>query len=96
MAKTAEELRALIVAYMGGERGATFYTPEEWKTRGEEYCNRNAALVVAYNGGDAGQYFNYDYCRYAALEGLNKALNAVGYFFEDATGRYGGVYALGL
>jgi hypothetical protein len=90
---TPAELQALIERYMEGSRGATFYAPEQWAAQGEEYGNR-AALVVVYNGADAGQFFDYDWCNYKALEGLNEALRAVGYFHEDANGRYAGIYPI--
>lgn len=91
---TSEQLKNLIVQYMGGERGATFYTLEAWRKEGERYCNENAAIVVRYNGADAGQYFSYDCYQYKRLEGLQEALRAAGYFHEDATGSYGGVYPI--
>lgn len=81
----------LIVAHMGGTNGATFYAPEEWATQGERYGER-AALVVRFGGTDAARFFNYDALDYRALEGLQNALHAVGYFHEDAEGTYAGIY----
>lgn len=88
---TADELKALIVRHMGGEHGATFYGPQEWAEQGERYGER-AVLVVRFGGAEAARFFNYDRLDYAALEGLQEALRAVGYFHEDATGTYAGIY----
>lgn len=38
-----------------------FYSPSEWRTRGEEYGNKSE-LIVVYDGGKHRSMFNMDAC----------------------------------
>ncbi len=76
-------------AYTGGCRA--FYTPDQWKARGELY-GLNAALVVCHDGGDLPLYFNYDYQADRMIDKMNKALEAIGYYAEPCTSWYTGIY----
>lgn len=85
----------------------SFYSPAEWKARGEEY-GLGSVLVVVYDGGDLRRHFNMDAAYemscmleeagitvkepYASLEKMQEALNAEGFYFEECTGWYGAVY----
>lgn len=80
-----------------------FYSPAEWRARGESY-GTEAELVVVYDGGDLMRFFSLDACynelydfpaerRYATYEGMQAALEAVGLYFEECTGWYSAVYA---
>ncbi len=71
----------------------TFYSPAEWKARGEEYCTR-AELIVVYDGGSVAPYFEYDYGQYPLIELMNKALEEVGLYSEPGTCWYSGIYPI--
>lgn len=69
----------------------SFYTPQEWKERGEEY-GTESELVVVHDGGYLAPYFNWDYCCYGDVERMGKALGKIGYFAEQCTCWYSAVY----
>ena len=69
----------------------TFYTPEEWKERGEQY-GLNALVVVVHDGGDVAPYFNWDYECYHLIEALGEELAKIGCFAEQCTGWYSAIY----
>ena len=71
----------------------TFYSPAEWKARGEEYC-RNAELIVVYDGGAVAPFFNYDYECYPLIDIMDKALEKVGLYSEQGTCWYSGIYEI--
>lgn len=77
--------------YTGG--CTTFYTPEEWKARGEDY-GTESLFVVVHDGGDVAAVCNYDYGDYALIEEGSKALAKAGAFVENCTGWYSAVYAI--
>jgi len=69
-----------------------FYSPVDWKARGEDY-GHTSELVVVYDGGDIGVYF--DRFGYTTLrDEMNAALEAAGYYYEPATCWYGCVYPI--
>ena len=72
-------------ARSGGCRG--FYTPQQWRQRGEEF-GLDSALIVVHDGGDLAPYFNYAYERERLREKMNKALKAIGYYADPCTGWY--------
>jgi hypothetical protein len=68
-----------------------FYTPEEWRERGEQYgCD--SLLVVCHDGGDAAPYFNYDYECYKLIDCMAVHLQKLGLFAEACTTWYTAVY----
>lgn len=74
-----------------GAGGKMFYTPEEWKERGEKY-GTEALVVVVHDGGDHAPYFNWDYECYKLIEGLAEELAKIGCFAEQCTGWYSAIY----
>ncbi len=67
-----------------------FYTPKEWRERGESY-GTSGELVVVYDGGDLASLMTMDY-GYKLFDELMGALNAHGCFPEQCTGWYSAVY----
>ena len=76
--------------------GRVFYTPAEWRQRGEDYC-RDAELVIVYDGADISAAISMDramdYRSYAALDQLAERLAARGLHLEEGTVWYAGLYA---
>lgn len=70
-----------------------FYSPEEWEERAEKY-GRDSVLVVAHDGGDVASFFNYDYMDYRAIDAMNEALSAAGYYAEQCTSWYSAIYPI--
>lgn len=84
------------LTYTGGCRA--FYSPEEWRARGEEY-GLTAALIVCHDGGSVGRAFSYDavYVRgaaeeYADVEEMNGRLVSLGFHAEQCTTWYSAIY----
>jgi hypothetical protein len=71
----------------------TFYTPEEWKARGEEY-GTEGLFVIVHDGGDVAPVCNFDYEQYGLMEEGRVALARAGAFVEQCTSWYSAVYAL--
>ena len=70
-----------------------FYSPEEWKARGEAY-GIGSLLIVCHDGGDHAGYFNWDYENYEAVAAMNAALGAVGCYVESCTCWYSAIYPI--
>jgi hypothetical protein len=102
-----EHLTKHEATYTGGCR--TFYSPAEWRERGEEY-GRDAVLIVVYDGGNVRPYFSLDAaydldCEvfeatgkpsrrcYSTTEDMGDALRAAGFEVEECTSWYSAVYA---
>jgi len=68
-----------------------FYTPKQWKERGEAY-GYNSELIVVHDGGDVAAWFNYDYECYKCIDEMNEALEEVGLYAEPCTGWYTAIY----
>lgn len=68
-----------------------FYTPAEWKERGEEY-GLKAELIVVHDGGDLAPFFNMDYEAYEAEETMVKYLAVEGLYSEACTCWYTAIY----
>jgi hypothetical protein len=68
-----------------------FYSPAEWRERGEDYA-QNAVLIVVHDGGDHAPYFNWDYGYARGIEAVMAALLPHGVFAEQATSWYSGIY----
>ena len=95
---TARSVIAQIKAWVGkrngrpvSDDGTGFYTPAEWKVRGEKHGNE-AVLVIVHDGGDLAPLCNYDYGCYDDIEAFSAFLGGLGYYVEDATGWYSAVY----
>jgi hypothetical protein len=73
-----------------------FYTPEEWKERGESY-GLTAKLIVVHDGGDLMPFFNLDYdymSGFVFTEAMNDALRKIGCYYETCTCWYSAVYEI--
>lgn len=68
-----------------------FYTPEEWKLRGEVY-GRDSLLIVVHDGGDHAPAFNLDYGMYDISDKLREHMRKEGYMVEQCTSWYSAVY----
>jgi len=68
-----------------------FYSPKQWKERGEEY-GTNSVLVLVHDGGDLSPFCNYDYGCPGLVEGLRLVLEKEGLYIECCTGWYSAVY----
>lgn len=81
------------LSFTGGCK--VFYSPAEWKARGEQYCT-TSELIVVYEGADLGLATSmdraYDFGSYDLQEKLIDVLAEIGLYTEEATGWYGGVY----
>lgn len=82
-------LKSHDMTYTGGCR--TFYTPEEWKKRGEKY-GHDAVLIVVHDGGDVASFFNMDYEQYALTVAMQNALGKFKLFAEPCTSWYTAIY----
>ncbi len=71
--------------------GGKFYTPREWRERGEEY-GTNSLLIVTHDGGDHAVAFNWDYEQYELMEQLRERLSKIGVYVEQCTSWYSAVY----
>jgi len=94
--KAYEVIRSFLVEKGLDDCGGckVFYSPTEWKARGEKYCT-GSTLVVVYDGADARRAFNMDYgyeTKYKHMNDINERLDAVGVFPEEGTGWYCGIY----
>jgi hypothetical protein len=78
---------AVIESVLGRE--FTCYTRSEWDG---EY-GKNALLILVHNSDEPlWPYVNYDGQQYDKIEQLADALSAAGFWVEDCTGWYSGVY----
>lgn len=77
--------------YSGGQK--VFYTPEEWRAKGEPY-GQKAVLVVCHDGGAHAPAFNWDYGDTKLVEALRQELEAVGLYVEGCTCWYSGIYPI--
>lgn len=82
-------LEAKQMTYTGGCKA--FYSPMEWKTRGEQY-GLKSVLIVTHDGGDLAPVFNLAYERGALHDELNKKLEESGLWCESCTSWYTAIY----
>ena len=82
-------LQAQEIADTGGCK--MFYSPAEWKARGEHY-GLEAELIVCHDGGDHARAFSYDREDYKMVEALDAVLNKMGMRAGQCTGWYTAVY----
>ena len=73
--------------------GRSFYTPAEWKSRGEQY-GLKSELIVVHDGGDLASFFNPDYGSWKLQSAMNVALEKVGYYAEPCTTWYTAIYKM--
>ena len=93
--RAAEAIHAFLVerglSNHGG--GGRFYSPQQWRDRGEQY-GTESLLVITHDGGDHACAFNLDYGGYAVHEALQNRLRELGMFVEAATSWYSSVYSI--
>lgn len=89
-------LKARGMTYTGGCKA--FYSPKEWRERGEEY-GLESCLIVTHDGGDHARAFSFDACHvhgrpeeYEPCESMQDALGKVGCFAEQCTVWYTAIY----
>lgn len=77
--------------YTGG--CTTFYTPQKWKERKEEY-GTTSQLIVVHDGGDFAPLLNLDYEAYALHDKFSEALRRrlPNYILEPCTCWYAALY----
>jgi hypothetical protein len=83
---------ALALAKLAKERNwnagqKVFWSPKEWRNKGEHY-GLNAELVILHEGGDHAPFFSLDYCswykdgRYDQYDEQCKFLREYGFWLE--------------
>ena len=77
--------------YSGGCK--SFYSPEEWQDRGEQY-GLQSKLIVVHDGGDLAPIFNLDYERYNLHDEMQSKLAEAGLFAEACTSWYTAIYEI--
>ena len=83
-----------LATYTGGCK--PFYSPSEWKERGERYGTKSH-LVIVYDGGDLSRIFNSDYAalnNYKLYEAVGSQLREYGLFVEECTSWYSAIYSI--
>ena len=79
------------MTYTGGCR--SFYSPREWKERGEQY-GLDSQLIIVYDGGDLRPCFCMNEGFYQSYSNMQAALFKIGCYFEECTGWYAAVYQI--
>lgn len=75
----------------GGSRA--FYSPKEWRERGESY-GQQSVLILCHDGGDLAPLCNWDYECYKSMEAFKDFLRQKGFYVEQCTSWYSAVYPL--
>lgn len=70
------------MTYTGGCKA--FYSPREWRDRGERY-GEGSVLVVVHDGGDLASVFNLDYEAYSLYDNMDATLDKAGFYAESMT-----------
>ncbi len=68
----------------------TFYSPEQWKARGEQY-GVESKLILVHDGGDFAPLLNLDYGEYTRFDAFAKLLGD-DLLIEQCTCWYSAVY----
>lgn len=68
-----------------------FYSPKEWKERGEDW-GIDSELVIVHDGGDHARAFSWDYEDYKTIEGVVEILKPLELFPEQCTCWYSAIY----
>jgi len=70
-----------------------FYSPAEWRERGELY-GLESVLIVTHDGGDLARFCDWSRQDYRAMERLSKRLAAAKVYMEQCTCWYSAIYHL--
>lgn len=91
--KAYEAFRAFLIQEERTDTGGctTFYTPQEWKARGEEY-GKDALFIIVHDGGDVAPVCNLDYESYQLNDRMITHMAKYGVFVEQCTSWYSAVY----
>jgi hypothetical protein len=85
----AEQAFIEVIESMGMDlEGLSFYSPKQWRDRGESYC-LDADLIVVFE-----EHMLYEMLLEGIVSDLIDELGARGYWFEQGTSWYLGVYKL--
>ncbi|NLE78110.1 MAG: hypothetical protein GX610_00735 [Rhodococcus sp.] len=71
--------------------GGRFYSPSEWKDRGEQW-GTESLLIITHDGGDHASAFAYDYGNYSLIDELQTRLGHINVFAEQCTSWYTALY----
>ncbi|WP_422626945.1 hypothetical protein [Rhodococcus sp. (in: high G+C Gram-positive bacteria)] len=71
--------------------GGSFYSPQEWADRDEEY-GLGSLLVITHDGGSHAVAFDPEYHGSGVQESFRKELSAIGVYVENCTSWYSAVY----
>lgn len=79
------------LTYTGGCQA--FYTPREWRERGEPY-SQGAVLIVVHEGSEVAYLFDYDKVNgnYSAMEQMAEILGRAGFLAESMNGWSTAIY----
>jgi hypothetical protein len=72
----------------------TFYSPQEWRERGEEELPMGTLLVVTHDGGDLAPYLNASYAQPDLYNGIRSSLKKLGYRLSQESSWYTAVLPL--
>lgn len=93
--KAYDTIMAVLIEHGATETGGckAFYSPAEWKARGERY-GLGSELIIVYDGGDHGRFFSHDldFPKYTCLTRMVEALKKVGVYSEECTGWYAAIH----
>lgn len=93
-ARIIKVLEELQLTSTGGCRA--FYSPAEWKDRGEEY-GTGSELIVTYDGGDLRYFFSMDAgyeTGWRFTERMRQELEELGLYSEECTCWYSAIYTI--
>lgn len=91
-----QRIAAIVLHYVEpGDTGGgcrAFYTPKQWKERGESY-GLNSRLIVCHDGGALAPLFNpRDRGDVQASNAMHDSLRAMGYYVESCTCWYSAIH----
>ena len=90
--KAAEALREFCLKHdLTHTGGRVFYSPEEWRARGEAHAT-SSLLVIVYDGAACRRALSFDGGDYRTLEAFRLILDSLDVFSEECTCWYSGIY----
>jgi len=91
--KIATTISDLLGDEASGGGCRAFYSPEEWKERGEKY-GVESLLILVHDGGELAPYCNHDYEDSMKMEMISAALRPLNAYIEQCTSWYSAVYPI--
>jgi hypothetical protein len=90
--KAAEALRDYCIKHKLTYAGSrVFYTPDQWKQRGEKY-GTDSLLVCVYDGAECRRALALSGEDYRHVDAFAAILNDIDVFAEECTGWYAAIY----